>query len=96
VDTQPFSINIIELTNKKVLVRPLKAKAKTSSLVILTRQIYHKEGLLGKLWTEKTSPEAPGGRLNRAAEQSSLTRASRTVWHLCADGPVLKQTVQLT
>jgi hypothetical protein len=53
--------------------------------------------LLGKLWTERlTSPEAPEGRLNRAAEQNSLTRQSWTVWHLLADGPVLIRTVWLT
>jgi hypothetical protein len=52
VDTQPFPVNIIELASKKVLVRPEvfdKDKGKTSSLVILTRRIYHKEGLLRKI-----------------------------------------------
>jgi hypothetical protein len=34
-------------------------------LVILARQTYHKEGLLGRLRTRRlTSPEALGGRLN--------------------------------
>jgi hypothetical protein len=37
-----------------------------------------------------------GGRLNRATEQSSLTRASQTFQHLHADDPVLQQTVWLT
>jgi hypothetical protein len=51
--------------------------------------------LLGKLWIERqTSPEESGGRLNRGAEQSSLTRASWTVLHLCADGPVLMRTAR--
>jgi hypothetical protein len=36
------------------------------------------------------------GRLSRAAKQSSLTRVSRMVRHLHADGLVLKQTVRLT
>jgi hypothetical protein len=48
--------------------------------VILARRIYHKEGLLRKLQTERlTSPETLGGRLNRATEQSSMTRASQTI-----------------
>jgi hypothetical protein len=68
-----------------------------TSLAILACQIYHKKILLEKLHTQRlTSPEAPGGRLNRAAEKNSLTRASRTVWHLRADGPVLMRTVRLT
>jgi hypothetical protein len=69
VDMQ-FIINIIELTSKKVLVRPEvadKGKGKTSSSASLAHQIYHKKGLLEKLRTEiLTSPEAPGDRLNRA------------------------------
>jgi hypothetical protein len=72
VDTQLFPINIIELASKKVLVRPkwlIKANAKTLLLVILERQIYHKERLFGKLRTGRlTSPEAPGAG---SIEQSS-------------------------
>jgi hypothetical protein len=76
---------------------PIKAKAKTPSLAILACQIYHKKILLGKLWTQRlTSLEAPGGKINRAAEQNSLTRASRMVWHLRADDPVLMRTIWLT
>jgi hypothetical protein len=76
---------------------PIKAKAKTSSLVILAHQIYHKEGLLRRLQRKRlTSPKASGGGLNRSAEQSSLTRASRMVRHMRADSPVLMQTVWLT
>ena len=77
VDTQPFPINTIELANKRVLVQPkVGDKGKVSSLVILARQIYHKEELLGKLQTKRlTSPEAPRGRLNRTVEQRSLPRA---------------------
>jgi hypothetical protein len=76
VDTQSFSINTIELANKRVLIRPEvsdKGKGKTSSLVILARRIYHKEELLGKLRTKRlTSLEASGGRLNRTVEQRYL------------------------
>jgi hypothetical protein len=98
VDTQPFPINTIELASKRVLVRLKvvgKGKGKkTSSLVILARRIYHNEELLEKLMTKRlTSPEASGGRLSRAVEQSSLPRASRIVWHLRADGSMLMQTV---
>jgi hypothetical protein len=68
MDTQPFPINTIEPTSKKVLVQPewpIKARAKASLLVIITRQTYRKEGLLGRLRTRRlTSPEAPRGRLN--------------------------------
>jgi hypothetical protein len=64
-------------------------------MVILVHQIYHKEGLLGMLQTGRlTSLEVPGGKLNRAVEQSSLTRASQMVLHMCVE--VLKQTVLLT
>jgi hypothetical protein len=68
-----------------------------SSLAILARQIYHKKRLLRRLRTERlTSSEAPRGRLNKIAEQNSLTRASQTVWHLRADDPVLMRTVRPT
>jgi hypothetical protein len=65
IDTQPFPVNIIELASKKSLGSarkwPIKAKAKTSSLVILARRIYHKEGLLGILRTGRlTSPKELG------------------------------------
>jgi hypothetical protein len=100
VDTQPFPINTIEPTCKEVLVRPEladKGQDKTPSLVILACQIYCKKGLLGKLQTERlTSSEAPGDRLNQAAEQNSLTQASQTVRHLGANSPVLMRTVWLT
>jgi hypothetical protein len=100
VDTQPLLANIIELVSKKVLVQPEvadKCKGKTLPLVILARRIYHKEGLLGKLQTERLiSPETPGGRLNRVTEQSSMTRASRTIQHLRTNGLVLMQTIRLT
>jgi hypothetical protein len=100
VDTQPFPINIIELASKKSCLGRkwlIKAKAKTSSLVILTRRVYHKEELLGKLRTGRlTSSEAATGRLSRTAERSSLTRASRIVRHLRADGSTIKQMVRMT
>jgi hypothetical protein len=100
VDTQPFPINIIELASKKVLVRLEVAdrdKGKTSLLVIIARLIYHKEELLEKLHTERLiSLKAPGSRLKRAVDQRSLTRASQTVPHLHADGPMLMQTVRPT
>jgi hypothetical protein len=99
VDTQPIPINIIELARKKSWFGrkwPIKAKEKTSSLVILAHRVYHKEGLLEKLQTERlTSSEVSAGRL-RTTKRSSLTRASWTFWHLRADGPTLKQMVRLT
>jgi hypothetical protein len=83
VDTQQFPVNTIESTSKFFWFGykwPIKAKAKASSLVILARRTYHKEGLLGRLWTRRlTSLEALRGRLNGATKHDSLTRASRTV-----------------
>jgi hypothetical protein len=64
VDTQPFSVNIVELASKKILVRPKvtdKGKGKNMSLVILARRIYHKEGSLERLRTRRLkSLEAAG------------------------------------
>jgi hypothetical protein len=61
--------------------RTIKAKAKTSSLVILARQIYHKKRLLGRLRTRRlTSPEAPGG-------QTQLRSQARQPDPSIADGP---------
>jgi hypothetical protein len=100
VDTQPFCVNTIQLTRKKVLIRPEmadKGMSKASSLVILARRTYRKEGLLGRLRTRRLPClEAPEGRLNWAAEHGSLTRASWTIRALGADRSMLKQTVRLT
>jgi hypothetical protein len=77
VDTQPFPINIMQLASKKSWFGrkwPIKEKEKTSSLVILARRVYHKEGLLVKLQTGRlTSPEARGGGGAGSIEQSSET-----------------------
>jgi hypothetical protein len=66
VDTQPFSVNIVELASKKSwfgLKWPIKAKAKTSSLVILTHQMVHEEWLLRRLQARRLIRlEAPGAR----------------------------------
>jgi hypothetical protein len=100
VDTQPFPINTIKIASKRDLVQPEvtdKGKGKTSSLVILTRRIYHKEELLEKLRTKRlTSPVVLGGRLNRTVEQRSLPQASWTIRRLRAEGPMLMQTVRPT
>jgi hypothetical protein len=83
VDTRPFSVNMIDLARKKVLVRPEvadKGNDTTSLLAILARPIYHKKRLLRKLRIEiLTSLEALGGKLNRATEQSSLTRGDSSI-----------------
>jgi hypothetical protein len=53
-------------------------------------------GLLERLRTRRiTSPEAVGDRLNWAAEHGNLTRASRTVRHIRANSPMLREMVQL-
>jgi hypothetical protein len=100
VDTQPFSINTIEPTSKRVLVQPEVAdKGKGKNIVIGDSRMSNisQEEIARKAPDRKTNkPEDAGGRLNQAVEQSSLTRASRTVWHLHADSPVRMQMVRLT
>jgi hypothetical protein len=80
VDTQPFPVNKIEPTCKKVLVRPEvanKGKDKNTIIGDLRTSNISQEGIAQKAQTERlTSPEAPGGRLNEATKQNSLTRAS--------------------
>jgi hypothetical protein len=100
VDTQPFHVNTIEPTNKKVLVRPKVAdKGKDKNIIIgdpRTSNISQEE-IARKASDRKTNrSRGTGGRLNRAAEQNSLTLASRTVWHLRVDDPVLMLTVRRT
>jgi hypothetical protein len=100
VDTQPFPVSAIELANKKVLVWPETAdKDKGKNIVIgdpRTSRI-SQGGIARKAPDKKTNKsEGAGDRLSRAAEQSSLTRASQTVQALGADRPMLMQTVRLT
>jgi hypothetical protein len=92
VDTQPFPINTIEPTCKKVLVRPKEAdKSKFKNTIIGDPCT---SGITQKAPDRKTNKsEGTGGRLNQTAEQNSLTRASQTVRHLGADDPVLMRTV---
>jgi hypothetical protein len=77
MDTQPFHVNIIELASKKFWFGqkwPIKAKAKTSLLVILTRRI-SKEGLLRKLRIGRlTSPKALGQA--QSSSQAKLPNSS--------------------
>ena len=100
VDTQPFPVNTIEPTCKRVLVRPEvadKGKDKNTIIGDLRTSNILQEGIAWKASDRKTNKSGgTGGRLNRAAKQNSLTRASRTVRHLCADDPVLMRTVWLT
>jgi hypothetical protein len=102
VHTQPFHVNVIGLASKKVLVRPEvpdKGKGKSKSIVIgdpHTSSI-SQGGIVRKALERKTNKfGGAGGRLNRAAWQSSLTKALWTFQHLHTNDPVLKQTVQLT
>jgi hypothetical protein len=83
LDTQPFPINIIELANKKVLVQPkVDHKGKGQNIIIgdpLTSNI-SQGGIAWKALDRKTNKSGCArGRLNRVAEQSFLTRASRMV-----------------
>jgi hypothetical protein len=100
VNTHPFPVNIIEPTSKKVLVQPeVAGKDKGKNIVIgdpRTSNISQEE-ITRKALDRKTNKSGDtGGRLNRAAKQSSLPRASRTVRHLRTDGLVLMRTVRLT
>jgi hypothetical protein len=98
VDTQPFPVNTIEPTSKKVLVRPEVAD-KGKNIVIgdpRTSNISQEE-IVRKAPNKRTNKSGgAGGRLNRAAEQRCLTRALRTVRDLRVDGTVLMRTVWLT
>jgi hypothetical protein len=100
VDTQPFSVNIVELASKKSwfnLNWPIKAKAKTSSSVILARRMVHEEWLLRRLQARRLIRlEAPGGKGDRVADQSSLSRVSWTSRYLCPDSLEPTRTIWLT
>jgi hypothetical protein len=82
VDTQPFPVSTIELLSKKVLVRPeVTDKDKCKNIVIgdpRTSNISQR-GIAQKVSNRKTNKSGGRGSHNRAAEQSSLTRASRVV-----------------
>jgi hypothetical protein len=97
VDTQLFPVNTIEPTCKRVLVRPKVAnKGKDENTIIgdLRTSNILQEGIARKAPDRKTNKS--GGtrdRLNQAAEQNPLTRASQTVQHLDVDDPVLMRTV---
>jgi hypothetical protein len=82
VDTQPFPISTIELVSKNALVRPEVAdKDKCKNIVIgdpRTSNISQR-GIAQKASNRKTNKSGGRGNHNRAAEQSSLTRASRAV-----------------
>jgi hypothetical protein len=67
VDTQPFPVNTIDITCKRILVRPEMAdKGKSKDIIIGNpRMSNHKRRLLERLRTIRLkSPEAPGGRYN--------------------------------
>jgi hypothetical protein len=93
VDTQPFSINTIEPTCKKVSVWPEVAdKGKGENIVIgdsRTSNISQEEIARKAPYMKTNKSGGVGGRFNWGAEHDNLTRASRTVRHLRADGPVL-------
>jgi hypothetical protein len=100
VDTQPFSINIIELVSKRVLVRLKVAdKGKGKNIIIGDPCMSNisQAGIAQKALERKTNKSGgAGARLNRVVKRSSLTRASRWVRNLRADGLALKQTGRLT
>jgi hypothetical protein len=100
VDTQPFPINTIEPTSKKVLVRlevADKGKGKNIAIGDSRTSNISQEEIARKAPNRKTNKSGgTGGRLNQTATQNSLTRASQTVRHLHTDGLVLMQTIQLT
>jgi hypothetical protein len=100
VDTQPFSVNTIEPTCKRVLVRPeVVGKGKDENTIIgdLHTSNISQERIARKVpYRNSNKSGGTGGRLNQAAEQNSLTRASQTVRHRGVDNPVLMRTVWLT
>jgi hypothetical protein len=100
MDTQPFPVNTIEPTCKRVLVRPEVAdKGEYENTIIgdLCMSNISQEGIARKTPDKKTNKSGgTEGRLNQAVEQNSLTRASQTIQHLRADDPMLMRTVRLT
>jgi co-chaperonin GroES (HSP10) len=80
VNTQPFSINIIELTNKKVLVRPeMSDKDKGKGIIIgdpHTTKL--SQGVVAQMAPNKKTNKTEGarGKGDRTADQSSMSRAS--------------------
>jgi hypothetical protein len=100
VDTQPFSINTIEPTSKKVLVRPEMAdKGKGKSIIIgdpRTSNILL-GGITKKALDKKTNKSRGAKGQARLSSQARLPDSSTwTVRHLHADGSVLEQMVCLT
>jgi hypothetical protein len=98
VHTQPVPIDIIELPSKKFLVRP-EVVVKGKNIILgdpRTSNISQWEIARRASDINTNKFGGAGGRLNRVAEQSSLTRSSQTIRHLHVDGPVLMRTVRLT
>jgi hypothetical protein len=80
--TQPFPVNTIEPTSKKVLVQPEVAdKDKKNIIIGYPRMSNISQEEIARNAPDKNTNKSrgTGGRLNQAAEQNSLTRASRTV-----------------
>jgi hypothetical protein len=100
VDTQPFPVSTIEPTSKKVLVRPKVAdKGKGKNIIIGDPRMssISQEEIARKTLDKNTNKYGgTGGRLNQAAEQNSLTRASQTVRHLRTEDLVIMRTARLT
>jgi hypothetical protein len=80
VDTQPFPVNTIEPTCKRILVQPEEAnKGKDENTIIgdlRTSNISQEEIARKALDRETNKSRGIRGRLNQAAKQNSLTRAS--------------------
>jgi hypothetical protein len=101
--TQPFHVNTIEPSSKRVLFRPEVAdKGKSKNIVIgdpRTSNIAQEE-IDRKAPDRKTNKSGGArGRLNQAAEQSSLRADDlvlmRTVWLTQPDSPPLARRVSL-
>jgi hypothetical protein len=93
VDTQPFPVNTIELTCKKVLVRPEVAdKGKGKNIVI-------GDCRTSNISQEVIARKAPDRNTNKSGDargQAQLSSRAKLPDSSIADGPVLMRTVRLT
>jgi hypothetical protein len=55
IDRQSIPGNTLGLVDKKVLIRPIKAKEKILLPMALVCQFYHARWLLGRFWTKKAN-----------------------------------------
>jgi hypothetical protein len=100
VDTQPFHVNTIEPTCKKILVRlevADKGKDKNTIIGDLRTSNISQEGIARKALDRKTNKSGgTGGRAQPSSREKLLDSSISDCPAPGADGPVLMQTIRLT